>query len=675
MILSHLKYTWLRFCIVASITLCSATTLVAQETSAASKPKDAPKTDVAKKKQDLNVVVTATSYPTALNKIGGSYVQVMTKKEIKRKGYKTAVEALQHIPGITIATTGTLGPVRISGLSATNTLVLLDGVSCNDTHDHSPSLDGVLASSIERIEIVRGSQAAIYGSNASGGVINIITNGYSKKPYEVHIGIEGGSYRTWLSHFNVSGTVDKLNYSVGLSLAGSQGYSAGNARNDKIIHEGNTSEKDGWKKMNTQVKLRYHVTDDWSVYFTHHYFSSRSEYDDNYNGMVVDRTKYVPNPDPTKFGTTVLDPGGLTAQRVESDKQILALGTDVATLDKSLKFHLDYSKLTDHIDNYNNDDKLMASTTGWNNKIKGLASYYIGAQVLTLATSFNKEKYRDNKKQAIHKQHSKAAWLQDQIILLNDDLVLLATLRHDSYSSFGGATTYHLAPSYHLPFTNTTFKFAYGTGFKTPSLNQLYMETWGNPDLEPEKSKTIDATIEQGFLKDELKFNVSYFNYKIDNLIGYDPNTYVNMQVKGQSEAHGYITKLSYDVPQKGGAQISYIRTSGRDGDSNPIARVAKNKVLSDAYMNITSKLETSLSFIYAGPRTESIASRSKDKDGNKINELDAYALLNAAVQYQVTDNWLVKARVDNITNKMYEESWAYATPGRSAYLGTEFVF
>ncbi|MFH1288153.1 MAG: TonB-dependent receptor, partial [bacterium] len=413
-------------------------------------------------------VITATRSATPKTEIASS-ITVVTSEDIEKKKKTNAVELLKDLPGINIAQTGSLGgasSIFIRGANPEHTLIMIDGVEMNDPmfRGRSYNLSNLTLENVEQIEIVKGPQSTLYGSDAMGGVINIITKKGQGRRFSLFS--EAGSFKTFREGVEVGGGDKKFSYSLGVTRIDTEGISSAGEK------YGNT-EKDGYQHTSFSSRFTFMPKDKIDMDLILKYLVSKTDLD-NSGGKNGDDPNYT-----TKNKELYLR---------------LQCGEKIA---------VSFSR---HNRNYNNDtdtehpvDLLREAYSSQIRKISWQDSLSINKFNNILAgVEYEKERgksyrYTESKKGASSvdfpqkKEQNRAYFLQDQINVNNEFFAVLGT-RLDNHGRFGSKVTYRVAPGYNIDCTNTRLKASYATGFKAPSLYQLY-SSYGNEKLIPEKSR------------------------------------------------------------------------------------------------------------------------------------------------------------------------------------------
>jgi len=621
------------------------------------------------------VVVTATKTELSMEKIGGSSVTVITAEDIEDKKLSTVEEVLKGVQGIDVKATGGAGTqasIFIRGADPKNTLVLLDGIMVNDPSSihRNADLANLTVDNIERIEVVRGPMSVLYGSNATAGVINIITKKGKGKP-SVYAGTEGGSYGTWRTYGGASGASDKFNFALAASMTETGGFSQANEENDRIPHAGNTSEDDGWVNTTISGKAGADITPDFDINATVRFIDAEVEIDDfawaGYAGDRFDFVGFIQAP----------SPNGPNMALTESNQIFGKIDAHNFFFDRFLESTLYYQEGRQERKTYDNDGNLSDEFDGKNYEIAWQGNLNLhGMNVVSIGTTYFNELY-DSNTSPEKSTDITSFWAQDQLSL-DEDFSFVAGLRYDDHKNFGNKTTYRIAPAYTINQTETTLKASYGTGFRSPSLFELFADpvpAWaflgGNPDLKPETSIGWDVGIEQKLSKNNAKIGATYFAMVFEDRINYTGGTYDNDI--GETKTDGIEAFVQWMPAPVLDFLLNYTYTTSRDPDGNQLIYQPLNKISLNTKYYIFEKGILNLDIYWVDERDT--GSFDMDENGNPAEKLDAYTLVNVSALYDINDSLQVYGRVDNLFNQFYEESWSYATPGLSAYIGVKVSY
>jgi len=610
------------------------------------------------------MVVTATKTLNSISNAGGASVTVITADDIKASGQETVEELLKGVVGIDVASNGgpgSISSVFIRGGDAKNTLVLIDGVPINDpaSTNRTATLSNLTLDNVEKIEIVRGSLSVLYGSNATAGVVNILTK-KGDGPLKSYAALEGGSYGTSKIYGGLNGKTGNSRYAASLARLKSDGFSFADNRNPAIPHDGNTSEKDGYKNTTFSGSYCYDFSPETVIETTFRYTDASVKYDDSAKGYTGDR-----------FNGSVPAPYGLKEQHNDTRQYVgrIAFKKTGKLLTSTL-----FAQFTDeNRSDFNNDGDKTTNfiggmyEAGWQGDLKVADS-----NTLTFGISGKNEsmKYQDYVwgSSAIDKSVlSGNTWLQEQWDIAGAKLV--GGIRYEDHEIFGGKVTGRIAPSYKIG--NTIVKSSYGTGFLAPSLYQLYSD-YGSVTLKPENSTGWDVGIEHR-LQENLRGGVTWFSSVFDDRIDFDMVTWKYSQVAGKSKARGIESFLEWRPLDALQLAINYTCNKTENPEGAQFVRRPENKIGLGGKYRIGRSTVLSANMQWVDERKE-VAS-SKDQYGNLIGKLPSYFLANLSASYNLTDKVELYGRIDNVFDTWYEEAWAYATPGRSAYAGIKLMF
>jgi len=616
-----------------------------------------------KQKTDLHheIVVTASRIATPTKEIATS-VTVITKQELERTQKTTVIEALQEVLGLSILQSGPIGSsasVMLRGANSEHTLVMIDGVEVNDPITPSRTYDfsHIKVEGIERIEILRGPQSTLYGSDAMAGVINIITRKGEGKP-RFHLSSLGGSYGTFSGTAGLTGSMERLHYSFWASSLTSQGFSAANA-----ALEGNT-EADGYKNLTLSARANYEISDNIDLNFLAHFIDTMSDID-NYGSAFGDDPNNIQTYDSLHLQGYIR--GLFLKNRWEQKLTLSHVASNRETDNPTDEQHPLESDRSHYISrlyklDWQNNLFLHKSNTltfGVEYQQEQGESSYHSESILGPSASFFPMK----------KAHNTGVYIQDQMRLAGV-FFMTAGIRLDSHSQSGLSTTFRIGPAFFIQQTNTKLKATVGTGFKSPSLYQLYApgNVWGpigNENLKPEETTSWDLGIEQDLWDGKVRLGGTYFSSGFENLIDYDyTQGYINI-TKASSKGVEFL--LEFLPADNLTFSASYSHTVAKDKNTGEtLLRRPEDKFTANANVRFLAKGRFVLSLIHLGTRDDQ---EWIDWISTRV-QMDPFTLLNAAISWDILPNIQLYLRMDNILDQHYELIKGYGTPGISAYGG-----
>jgi vitamin B12 transporter len=607
------------------------------------------------------IVVTANRVETSTKEVASS-VTVITRKQLEETKKSTVMEALEDVLALHTTQNGPPGAsssVLIRGANSEHTLVMIDGIEMNDPITPSRSFDMslLLVENVDRIEIIRGPQSTLYGSDAMGGVINIITRQTRGRP-EFHLSTFGGSYGTVSGNAELSGSTDRVRYTIAATLYETNGFSAAST-----AYEGN-EEADGHRNLSLSGRLGVDLSANFSLDFTLRRIDTKSDID-NAGGDFGDDPNHVQEYD--TFYVMGQGRGLLLQNRWE---QILRVAL------------VDYNRTSDNpvdeLDPFSSEASEYKSKLGkieWQNNL-----YLHETNTLTLGLDFQQEEgeswYRSESSLGpyesifpLRKANNLGLFLQDQVRVAGQ-FFLTAGLRYDNHSQAESALTYRIAPVYFIDTTGTKLKATLGTGFKAPSLYQLFAPGTfygpiGNEDLEPEKSTGWDVGIEQYLLQNKLMLGFTYFDMRFENLIDFDfLQGYINIKNAFSKGAEVILDARPADSIS---FLMTYTRLEAKDKDADQyLLRRPKDKFTARMNLRFLDRANVNLSVIHVGQREDSFYIGWTP---TRVT-MNSYTLVHAAGAYDIFEYLQVFIRVDNILNAEYETVKGYGTAGLSAYGG-----
>ncbi len=610
-----------------------------------------------------DIVITATKTTTPMLEVASS-VTVISETDLAQSNKNFVFDVLNEQPGLSVAQQGGAGKISrvfIRGANPHHTLVLVDGVEVNDPGSISNAFDfaNLLTSNIERIEILRGPQSTLYGSDALAGVISIFTKKGTGKP-KFLLSAEGGSYNSVKETAGLNGALGILDYSVNYSHVRNDGFSVAGEK------YGNT-EKDFYQSDFLNGRIGITPTNNLNFNFIYNFSKNKAGLDQN--EKLGDDPNFISNFEQSSLklngNITLFDGLWIQNINVSTVKMISKTTDETDAVHPNLssvnyftgsRFKLEWQ----HNLKLNNSNTVVA---GLESETEKAYSDYLSVSEWGPYSSVIPS----------NKATTTGLYLQHHANLFNSFFSTVG-VRYDKHDKFGSEVTYRIAPAYFLQLTNTKFRTTYGTGFKSPSLYYLYEPTYGNPDLKPEKSKGWDAGIDQFLFNYFLTASVTFFQNDFTDLIGYDSNfKTINIdkaETKGVEVSINTAPFYNFSVKANYTYTEAKDKSTGSDDSGKELLRRPANKLALTVNYNYNA-LNCNLEIVNVG--------RRKDKDFSSYPvqrvTLDAYTLVNVSASYQLLSYLNVYGRIDNLLNADYEEVLFYGTPRLSAYAGAKFNF
>jgi len=623
------------------------------------------------------IVVSATTVPTPASELGSS-VTVVTGDDLQREQLRTVPDALKKVPGLDIVQTGGPGgqtSVFMRGTNANHVKVLIDGIDVGNPSITNGAFDfgHLLTSDIEKIEVLRGPQSGLYGSDAIGGVIAITTK-KGEGPPRVTATAEAGSFGTFNQTASLRGSQANFSYAFNVAHFRSTDVPVTPLH---LLAPGEKRNNDNYDNWTYSAKLGADLSDNLAVNFV-------ARYTDAKLGFTGEDFRLFPLDFPEALQST------------QRNHNFYSRGEAVWSLfDDRFKnyFGVNYTNQWDWTLNPNPDfffasPLVSPPITNLGERIKfdwrGEARLIPG-QTVVLGLEHQSESLRTDSTGTVDpffnftqttttaKTSNKAGYVELQSEFAKR-FFLVSNVRYDDNQSFGPHTTWRLAPAFIVPGTNTKLKGSYGTGFKAPTLTQLYVNNpsfnaVANPNLRPETSKGYDFGFEQPLFHDRVNFGVTYFHNDIKNLINNVFNlsnfsfTYVNV---GAATTYGTETFASIAVTDQLKLRADYTTIVTRDETTGlGLRNRPGHKESLSAIWSPNQQFTLSTTLLYVGRAVEF------NRDGTIPRvDSDAYTLVNIAGNYKVDDRVTVFGRIDNLLNRHYESPVGFDQPGFGAYGG-----
>lgn len=600
------------------------------------------------------VVVTATRTELPLSQVG-SAVTVITAEELEQQQIRLVSDALRAVPGLAVNRTGAVGQLtqlRIRGAEGNHTLVLIDGMEVNDPAAGSEfDLAHLLATAIDRIEVLRGPQSVLYGSDAIGGVVSIITKRGQGRPTFTG-SLEGGSFGTGQIQANVSGGAEQYHYAVSGTGFQIHGISTASER------RGNT-EADGYEHGTLFAKAGVRLLAPLEFDVVGRYTRFRAEGDNFVGGL-----------------------GAVDASQHARGEQFFGRAQAKLSLYKNQWEHTLGIGYSQHTRNFFVNDERTSHFLGRKEKLDYQTNLTLmtpalanASHTLTLLVDSERDQGISRSAFATFDRDIETVGVAGLYQLgLFDRLFMSAGVRHDINDLFDNATTYRATLAYVLKASGTKFKASYGTGVKNPTLFELFGFTptfRGNPNLQPEKGEGWDVGIAQTLFDGRLALEATYFDQRTDNLIVGSGQTSRNLS--GESRAYGVELAAVLSIFHGLDVHGMYTFTHTRDPEGNALVRRPQHTgSVNVHYRFLADRAQVHLGIVYNGRQSDFAFDANFNRS---IVRLDAYTLVNLAASYQLTPHVQLFARAENLLNADYEEVFTFGTPERAAYGGVRVRF
>ena len=601
------------------------------------------------------VVVSASRVPVATEEVG-SAVTVITAEELEQRQVRIVSDVLRDVPGVAVSRTGPTGAftqVRIRGAEGNQTLVIIDGIEVNNPAGGSEfDFANLLNSDLARIEVLRGPQSALYGSDAIGGVVNVV----SERPEDGFSFLgrgEGGSFNTGSGLMNAGYGGENFYGSATIDHFTTGGVSVAEERN------GNT-EEDGYE--NTTMRLKGGVT----------LFDDMLELEAV--GYRVDSTR--------DGDASALIVGAVDSDDTSDTLQHFGLASAKLKLFDGAWEHIARASFV-HVDTdfFDGNDNQTFSSNGEKDKFDYQTNLFFSTpqfadaeHTLTFLAEREREDQRSGGATFNNVEIVNYGYAGEYRLGLWDRLFLSGGLRYDDNDDlFDNETTYRATAAYLHRETGTRLHGSVGRGVKNPTLFELFGFTanfTGNPNLEPEKSFGWDVGVEQSFWDDRVLIDVTYFNNEIEDLITGSGNTAINLE--GENEIQGVEVSAAAEPIQGLRFDIAYTFTDAEDDNGDDLTRRPKHVASFNAnYAFDLYNRPANLNFgvRFSGKQDDTVL-LGFGPGQTRTETLDSFTLVNIGASYEIADGISLFARGENLLDDNYQEVFGFGTPGIAGYAG-----
>ncbi len=614
------------------------------------------------------IVVTPTRSERPLQGAPGS-TSVITREEIEKKQYRDLGEALKEVPGLRVVALGAAGTqtsIFLRGMNSNHVLVLQDGVKIvadPSTPNGAYNFAHFPLENVERVEVLRGPLAALYGSQAMGGVINIITRRSGGKP-RASILAEYGSRDSFRGQANASGSIGDLGFSV---TAGAFTTDGDDITPSRYRPAGDDGEDDGYTRFNASAKLD---------------LALGKRLDLTLFGEIIDTEKDLDtsanDPDSYEETTTINSYAALaghffdgryrpslTVSYSRSERDDFddpdALDGIFPTTVRTERLGEVYSAALQNDVDIDDHNTLTLGLEYFHETLDSSGFSDFGGFVITNMTDVNQDRG--------------SLYLQDTFSY--QGLTVVGGARWDIVEAYPDQVTWNISPSYTIASSGTTLRGSIGTGFKIPSLferfgfqpNNFGSTFMGNPDLDPERSFGFEAGFEQRLLEDRLNFGATYFQSEVKNsvqtvfdMLG-NSTTVNNVDL----DIHGVEAFVTVDPLDWARLSVTYTFTDAEDRSTDEQAlRRPRHKIAADASFDVTERGQVSFGVVHLS------GIRDVGYNGGMV-DLEDYTVVRAAASYALYEGVEIFGHVENLFDEHYETADGFEGSGLEAFLGVRF--
>ncbi|MEM8570645.1 MAG: TonB-dependent receptor [Pseudomonadota bacterium] len=610
---------------------------------------------------------------------------VIDSEALEQQNERYVADVLRTVPGVSVSRSGSFGgltQVRIRGHEGNHTLVLIDGVEVNSVDQGEFDFGGLVTADIDRIEVLRGPQSSIYGSNAIGGVISITTKRATTPGFSTTVEADVGSDETFGGLIAVRRGFEQGGLSFSASHRDTGGFDV----------SGSGGEDDGDQNTTLNFTGDYEFMPGFRVGGTLRSVNRRSDFDDfNFgapttDGLVTDSDNHTDVDD--LFGSAFAEVdafGGRLANRV---------GLTYAKTDRESK----------------NDGTPTADNSGERVTLSYLGTVALDTptvasarQTMSFAVQYEEENYKENNPDIVfdpgqlsRRERSQAGYVLEYRGSFDVGLDLQASVRYDDNDEFKDFTTYAVGLSQMLPNATTRLHASAGTGVQNPTLIEqfgFFDDFQGNPDLEPEQSTGFDIGFEQIFAGGAGLIDVTYFQEDLTDTIGREfvPETerFQPVNLDGTSHRRGVEVTGAYIISDAFDVSLAYTYLDAteevptEDGGTRDVVEVRRPEhelYLQGTYRFPNDQTSVNVGIQYVSGlydldfKTASFISGEFDDDFDRV-KLDDYTLVDVSFRHDFNELVTLTGAINNLFDQDYQELEGYATQGLVAYLGLTATF
>lgn len=627
------------------------------------------------------IVVTATRSGDAIpTDLLGASVTVIDPQSLEQRQTRILSDALRDVPGVAVSRTGAVGgqtQIRLRGAEANQTLVLIDGIEVSDPSTSEFDFGTLLADPAARVEVLRGQQSSLYGSDAIGGVINYITSTGAEAP-GISLRAEGGSMGTVDGAARVAGVKGDLDYALTGTALHTRGYpTAEGGSRDVGADQVGVSGKAIWA-----VASNFHITA-----VGRYSYSDADTNDSDASGVTVDS--------PGAHYHNRAFYGLLRGQLDLLDGRFTNAVT--AQIADTKRDSYDVADTFSPRESQPIEDTF--GTHGRRIKASYEGAFHFGTDDIKQVATVAVDAKRESERTTVSAFGGFLGWrhtnnvgvVGEYDLTVHDRLAIGASVRHDWNNRFADPTTYRVQASYKLD-TGTRIHAAAGSGVKDPTFAELFDffagQYIGNPNLKPEKSHGWEAGVEQSFLDRHIVLDATYFDNRLKDEITTtftaDGSTSINLPghtrqrgVEVSAAARlgdGWRIDAAYTylhAPQPLDVTLDPATFLTGTLDVQGLRRAKNIASLNVSWAPPQKRFSANVGVRYNGPQNDEFFGTFP----GTLVRLHGYTLVDMGATYNLTDKVQVFGRVENQLDAHYQEVFTFATPGRAGYGGVRVTF
>ncbi|MEM9027052.1 MAG: TonB-dependent receptor [Pseudomonadota bacterium] len=605
-------------------------------------------------------VVTPNRTPQTVGSVASAITVIgPTELERARNGGATFVDVLRGTPGVNVRRSGGPGgttDVRIRGADSDQTLVMIDGIPVNDPASAQGEFDFSVISlaNVERVEILRGPQSGVYGGDAIGGVINIITR-TGKGPPSGFAEVEGGSFGTTSQRAGMSGSVGRFSYSLGATNY----YSSGFSRRDV------NTEDDFTRKQAVVGSFGLMVNEALSLSARLGYSRLRAEIDGSSANEIPERANRE------------LWDGAITATLNPFGDSVVTTATVFAN--RTTREFLDCSSRTADCGSFTNSD-FEGTRVGLETKsvVKlrdGLDQFTFGGRLQEISGSKTDTRSTGTIEDDYDVSETHRAVYASYALNPISAFTVTASGRLDDFGDEEFHGTYRFAAAYRFDATSTKFRASYGTGVKAPTIFQRFDATFGNDSLDIETSKGFDFGIDQQLLGGRFEVSATYFQQDIDNLIVFTGDFFTGTYENVESvETSGVEVALEWRITDWLRLRGTYTYLDAINGETNArLRRRPEHTAKGTVAVQPFAGTYIAATVVYQSAHfNRDFDPANPDAD---LQRVKGFTRLDLDADFTIDKRTTFFVKAENLTDVDYQEVRGFNTPGRSAYAGVRLRF